>query len=638
MSFPNKSANEDYSDYYYIDDPLPTVPVEIIPPCNPMIFNDFYHGSIVFMSVLMLIFLHLAVKRKRLCQDCWGGVPGLLSTVNFLEGDGHRGAASAVYSLVFCSICRVVLGHDPIPFIRDTPKDIKVCKEYWKILALLYYPIVYYVLLACETVKSIVGYIMGVFVSCTSFGFLIWQRVQCPKTPEIYKYYSLLSSLPQMVCLGYLSCLYIYLLVRNCNWFGTKEKTEIPGSNYYKEYVRNLLKKKSVTLVIDLKSVVTVSSRIVAFLHSFIYIPQKGFQVPVQVAISVTVAIIAVYQVALLLVARVVPTLQKARAGVTEDIAFVLTGFNIELSQDRAEVADLVRYYFWVIEVCYVSAIVLSCLATISMIMRSMVMHSRANLKALYRGDVLGVFGRRRKLQPSRLALTCWMAFTSYQSALVCLGFLVQQLVFFICTLFVGFLIIIPILYGRNLILFYLFKSMWPFWLGLVLALLSQNLLAQFAFLEKQESCLEITNRYRRALYISTYLFFAYNVLLGVLMGVWRMIFTALFNIVHLCRLDLSLLNRGVESFDPGYRCYYNFLKIEVSQAHPVMKAACCLLACFPNHGRNPVQEASDAEEGIQLVLTDRKPMTVASIKRAKARWWLAYTLVMNPSLAACRK
>lgn len=45
---------------------------------------------------------------------------------------------------------------------------------------------------------------------------------------------------------------------------------------------------------------------------------------------------------------------------------------------------------------------------------------------------------------------------------------------------------------------------------------------------------------------------FPVNVLIGVLLGVWRMIITALFNIVHMGRMDISLLNRNVEAFDPG--------------------------------------------------------------------------------------
>lgn len=49
-----------------------------------------------------------------------------------------------------------------------------------------------------------------------------------------------------------------------------------------------------------------------------------------------------------------------------------------------------------------------------------------------------------------------------------------------------------------------------------------------------------------------SYLLFPVNVLIGVLLGVWRTVISALFNIIHLGRMDLSLLNRNVEAFDPS--------------------------------------------------------------------------------------
>lgn len=53
---------------------------------------------------------------------------------------------------------------------------------------------------------------------------------------------------------------------------------------------------------------------------------------------------------AVLLISCVVPTLQIVRAGVDEDIAFLLAGFNIILSEDRQEVVRIVVYYMWCVE------------------------------------------------------------------------------------------------------------------------------------------------------------------------------------------------------------------------------------------------------------------------------------------------
>lgn len=56
----------------------------------------------------------------------------------------------------------------------------------------------------------------------------------------------------------------------------------------------------------------------------------------------------------------------------------------------------------------------------------------------------------------------------------------------------------------------------------------------------------------RGSLFLLTYLLFPVNVLIGVLLALWRVVITALFNMIHLGRMDISLLNRNVEAFDPG--------------------------------------------------------------------------------------
>ena len=55
-------------------------------------------------------------------------------------------------------------------------------------------------------------------------------------------------------------------------------------------------------------------------------------------------------EVALLLVVLVVPVLHIVRAGIDQDIAFLLMGFNIILSEDKAEVVQIVTYYTWLLE------------------------------------------------------------------------------------------------------------------------------------------------------------------------------------------------------------------------------------------------------------------------------------------------
>nr|XP_006629121.1 PREDICTED: stimulated by retinoic acid gene 6 protein homolog [Lepisosteus oculatus] len=623
---------DDYSyEYYDVQLEPTTSPEDTILQCDPTVDDRLYHTCIAAISIIVLLVLASFTRRKRLAQDCFKGIPGLLSPVNFLDHTRHKGLAVAVFGVLFCKLCVLVLAENPLPFTKNSTQEHR---EYWKIVSLFYYPALYYPLLACGTLHSQVGYVLGSLLSWTHFAILVWQKVDCPKTTEIYKYYSLLTSLPQIGCLAFLSFQYPLLLFKNSRGTGQTYASEDLYSSYYKDYVKEILKKKP-SKNSSCTAEATLSARILESLRSYIYTPEEVFRFPLKLAISAVVSFISVYQVALLLVTFVVPTLQKVRAGVNEDIAFLLAGFNIHLSEDRAEVVKIVSYYMWCVEVCYLSSVTLSCLVTFTMLMRSMVLH-RSNLKGLYRGDIYNVYNCQRNIRPSRMAVVCWMGFTSYQAALICLGLLIQTLVFFICIMFFVFLIVIPILYGQNLILFRILKTMWPFWLLLILVVVLQHVTAQFAFLKKDGGTRDLDNR--NGLFLLTYLLFPVNVLAGVLLGIWRMVITALFNIVHLGRLDISLLNRGVEGFDPGYRCYAHYLKIEVSQSHPVMKAFCGVLLQSPAPEGSAEQKIRDAEEGIHLVQQEKKQSKLSNSRRARARWLLLFTLVNNPSLVASRK
>ncbi|XP_078286066.1 receptor for retinol uptake stra6 [Rhinoraja longicauda] len=629
-SFSNDEVNYmDYTDWY-IDAPVDTtLPAELI-PCSPIIQVDLFHISAAGVSVVVLVLLTFFVKRRRMCRSCCGGAPGLLHPAGFLEGDCHRGIAAAVFGVLVCSVCSVVIDSIPLPFGLEYSKETK---EYWKIVALLYYPALYYPLLACATVKNKVGYLLGSLLSWLHCGVLIWQKVECPLSRERYKYYTLLRSLPQLLCLAFLSVVYPVLLLRNGETSGNSTLHWCQADEYYMDYLRVLLKKRP-----SKNSACTdrscISSKVRTLLRSYIYVPMKGFRIPPKLTVSLTVALVAIYQVALVLIVDVVPTLQKMRAGVREEFSYVLEGFGIVLSDKRAEVIQIVKYYFWIVEVCYISAITTSCCFTLSMLMRSMVLH-RENLLALYRGDTGKVFTVQRRIRPSQSAIVGWMSFTGYQVAHVCLGLSMQLLVFLWCFLLFAFLIVVPILHGQNLFLFRILETMWPFWLALIMVLLIQHVLARFLFLHKDGKTLSITNR--RSLYIVTYLFFMFNVLIGSIAGVWRVVLTAIYNIIHFCRLDLSLLNRGVECFDPAYRCYVGFLLVEVSHSHPVMKAFCFLLLRSQDLGLSGGDRCKNEEEGIQLMSNLASAKTARS-KRVRARWHLAFTLLRNPILVGSRR
>nr|XP_046251292.1 receptor for retinol uptake stra6-like [Scatophagus argus] len=613
----------DYSDWYSNSAEPTKPPKEVIAPCDPTADDRLFHICMLSISLVIMLVLAFLSRKNKLCQGFTRGSSSIFSPTNFLDQTQNKGLVMAVFGLVFSRLAVLVIGPDPLPFCKDTPADIK---EYMKIIAIFYYPVLYYPLLVCGTLQHKAGYVFGTLLSFSHFSVLLWQKFDCPKTPEIYKYYALLASLPQLACLAYLCVQFLLLFVK-----GPKTDEDL-DSSYYIDYVKSLLKKRSSTAASSLSTdKPTLAERILEVHKSYIYVPEKVFRFPLKLAVSAFVAFVAIYHTALLLVVLVVPTLHIVRAGIDENIAFLLLGFGIVLSDDRMEVVKIVTFYTWLLEVCYLCAMTLSCLVSLVMLMRSMILH-RSNLKGLYKGDIYSIYNSQKTICPSKPGIVCWMGLAGYQAAIVCLGMAIQTVVFFICFLFLVFLIIIPVFYGRNIIVFEMAGKAWPAWVTLLLVTVLQHVTAKFAFIKKEAGTRDLNNR--ESLFLLTYLLFLINTVVGLIVAIWRMVITALYNIIHLGRIDISLLHRTAESYDPAYRYYTHSLRVEVSQSHPVMKAFCGLLLDMLVESGRAGQKIRDAEEGIQ----ENRPSEVTSRRRIRSRWQLLYTLVNNPSLLGSRK
>ncbi|XP_068059463.1 receptor for retinol uptake STRA6 [Anomalospiza imberbis] len=638
---PGIFLDEDLASDWYIYESTESSPQDdlfpdTIPECHPTISPRMYHTVMAPISLAVLLALSFLVKRRRLHLNCWNGVPGLLSPGNLLEQDGQRAVAAAVLALLLSELCRLLLLPAPLPLLA--PGTAPSAREFWKVLALLYMPALYSPLLACAGPRHRLGYAAGTLLAWGHCGAHVWHRAQCPLAPQIHRLYSLLSHVPVLLSLALLSLWYPAQLLRSLR-NGNGPEPRISGKSYYRKYLKALLSKRGQKGSSKIEE--SLSSRICSYLRSYVYIPEEGFRIPLKLVVSITVAIVAVYQVALLLLVAVVPALRIVRAGMTKDVVVLLVQFGLVPSQGAAGPGHLeqelrtARHFLWALEVCYICSLALCCLLTCTMLLRSLAMH-RSNLRALYQGAVLDVFSKAHILRPSRESLVCWMAFSSFQAAFACLGLLIQQVIFFLCSVAFTFLVVIPLQIGTSSPLFGIIRNMWPLWLALVVAVLVQHLLAHSQFLEQHSLQKEITNR--RALYIVTFLLFPTNVLVGVMAAVWRVVISGLYNAVHFCRLDISLLHRGVETFDPGYRTYCHYLRVEVSQCHPLLKAFCFLLL-QPSRPEPPAPPRdTQLEEGLQLMHPKHPAPGRARIRRIRARWWVAYTLLHNPSLTASRK
>lgn len=60
-----------------------------------------------------------------------------------------------------------------------------VSSEYMKLLSIFYFPLLYYPLLLGSTLQLKTGYLFGALLSLTHGSVLLWQKIDCPKTPEV---------------------------------------------------------------------------------------------------------------------------------------------------------------------------------------------------------------------------------------------------------------------------------------------------------------------------------------------------------------------------------------------------------------------------------------------------------------------
>ncbi|NP_001155947.1 receptor for retinol uptake STRA6 isoform X1 [Mus musculus] len=645
----SSGVTDDYSSWY-IEEPLGAEEVQpegVIPLCQLTAPPALLHACLASLSFLVLLLLALLVRRRRLWPRCGHRGLGLPSPVDFLAGDLSWTVPAAVFVVLFSNLCLLLPDENPLPFLNLTAAsspdgEMETSRGPWKLLALLYYPALYYPLAACASAGHQAAFLLGTVLSWAHFGVQVWQKAECPQDPKIYKHYSLLASLPLLLGLGFLSLWYPVQLVQSLR-HPTGAGSQGLQTSYSEKYLRTLLCPKKLDSCSHPASKRSLLSRAWAFSHHSIYTPQPGFRLPLKLVISATLTGTATYQVALLLLVSVVPTVQKVRAGINTDVSYLLAGFGIVLSEDRQEVVELVKHHLWTVEACYISALVLSCASTFLLLIRSLRTH-RANLQALHRGAALDLDPPLQSIHPSRQAIVSWMSFCAYQTAFSCLGLLVQQVIFFLGTTSLAFLVFVPLLHGRNLLLLRSLESTWPFWLTVALAVILQNIAANWIFLRTHHGYPELTNR--RMLCVATFLLFPINMLVGAIMAVWRVLISSLYNTVHLGQMDLSLLPQRAASLDPGYHTYQNFLRIEASQSHPGVIAFCALLLHAPSPQPRPPLAPQDSlrpaeeEEGMQLLQTKDLMAKGAGHKgsQSRARWGLAYTLLHNPSLQAFRK
>ncbi|KAH9505409.1 hypothetical protein Btru_057189, partial [Bulinus truncatus] len=287
------------------------------------------------------------------------------------------------------------------------------------------------------------------------------------------------------------------------------------------------------------------------------------------------------------------------------------------------------------IKISLMLAIVLACTLSFFTILH-MMSSFRNNLYALYRGDFSTI--PPPEDQGAVALCTGSIKFAGYQVAYFVWAYIVTFVIIALVCLAVAALVNLFMFELTDFIVNKVLQA-WPSLVIAIVLMIVQWLMARFIFLQDKGEHLRLDNR--RFYFVFTYFMFFFNIFLGLVSCLLRILKAIGVGTLFLGRLDNSTLPRKFEFFDPGFTAYQGFIHMEASHTHPVVNVFIRLLASESR------QRKKDGIE-LQQIRTDTKnkgsvdktghlktrPVNVA----ARFNWLVTYTLLHNPTVRIHRR
>ncbi|CAL1530291.1 unnamed protein product, partial [Lymnaea stagnalis] len=253
----------------------------------------------------------------------------------------------------------------------------------------------------------------------------------------------------------------------------------------------------------------------------------------------------------------------------------------------------------------------------------------RANLFALYKGDFSGIPPPMTQGAVS-LCVGC-IKFAGFQVGYILWGYILSLIVFFLIALILGSIITLL----TNAVVDWLVNKVLQIWFVHI-----SKLLARYAFLQGDGAHLRLDNR--RLFFIFTYFMFFYNIFLGLVSCLLRIIKAAVVGTLFLCRLDRSTLPRNWESFDPGFNTYQGYIHMEAAHTNPTVNVFIRLLKSLSQSRKSSGQSSGVSLEMTNLgsynqLETDGESGEGTTNLAARFNWHVAYTLLLNPGVGIHR-
>eukprot|EP00111_Clytia_hemisphaerica_P020070 TCONS_00059165-protein len=231
-------------------------------------------------------------------------------------------------------------------------------------------------------------------------------------------------------------------------------------------------------------------------------------------------------------------------------------------------------------------------------------------------------------------------------------GYFISYMIWGVIVFFAVTFILVFLVYGFILILVFL-----PGWIDMIVAILKylylvltlpllayliQYVLVLFYFTDRKSKKLTML-RNNNSYHFVMYVFFFYNLIVGVVSCIKRSITGLLISLLVLGRIDQTPF-AFLKHYDTGYCAYHGFLRLQGVYKNPVMR---CFLQMLNESidKDNLLKTIEDGfprmhHSGVDGFNTNMFPQHTQPItsKKVRNRWFLAYTLLRNPTLVNERR
>jgi len=263
-----------------------------------------------------------------------------------------------------------------------------------------------------------------------------------------------------------------------------------------------------------------------------------------------------------------------------------------------------------------------------------MIQSHQRNLKAMFAG--LKIHDFSLTMTPQNLAFYN-VVFPGYLIAHMGWGLVVFFLTVWL-TLFIIYILVLAIISSHQVLLYAVIflKFVCLYFTVPVLTYIIQLLLVRFVFCERETKELGMLRNV--GVYNTTiYFFLFYNVIVGITSCIVRSIKGLFISLIFLGRIDRSPF-AFFKSRDYGHCAYIGFLRLQSLYKNPVMR---CFVQILMEAVDSTTLHSAENIGGIDVNSGNYRMSSAAMFpnsvpvvnKTARNRWFLAYTLIRNPTL-----